>query len=63
MRADAVAYGVLRLALRLARGGAWRRPRPITVAERIASLPCRDLPLSEPVEIRWSERLVPFIAA
>ncbi len=34
-----------------------------SVAERLADLPLRDLPVERPVTIRWSERQVPFIEA
>src|SRR6266481_3778453 len=39
------------------------RPRPRTIAERLAALPQHGLPLEAPVEIRWNDRLVPFIEA
>jgi penicillin amidase len=55
--------GVARLALRLAWAGLRHRPRPRTVAERVATLPRQGLPLDAPVEIRWNDRLVPFIEA
>jgi len=59
----AARYGMLRLGLRLAAAGLRHRPRPIGVAERIAALPQAGLPVGAPVEIRWSDRLVPFIEA
>lgn len=49
--------------MRLVRAGAWRRPRALSVAERVAALPSHGLPLEAAVEIRWSDRLVPFIDA
>jgi penicillin amidase len=54
---------MLRLGLRLAAAGFRHRPRPISVAERIAALPQTGLPVGAPVEIRWSDRLIPFIEA
>jgi penicillin amidase len=59
----ASAYGIFCLALRLVWAEAWRRPRPVTVAERVAALPAEGLPLDAMVEIRWSDQLVPFIDA
>ena len=56
-------YGILRLALRLVRTRAWRRRAALSVAERVAALPSDRLALDAPVEIRWSDRLVPFIEA
>jgi len=55
--------GVARLAARLAWGGLRHWPRPTTIAQRLAALPCAGLPVARPVEIRWNEHLVPFIAA
>jgi penicillin amidase len=55
--------GAIRLALRLAWAGLRHRPRPRTVAERLAALPRHGLPLEAAVEIRWNDRLVPFIEA
>ena len=55
--------GVSRLALRLAWAGLRHRPRPRTVAKRLTDLPRHGLPLDAPVEIRWNNRLVPFIEA
>ena len=55
--------GIARLALRLAWAGLRHRPRSRTVAERLAALPRHGLPLGAAVEIRWSDRLVPFIEA
>src|SRR5205085_7487627 len=43
--------------------GLRHRPRPQTIAQRLAALPRLRLPLGAPVEIRWSDRLVPFIEA
>src|SRR3954470_498553 len=54
---------MLRLALRLAAAGLRHRPRQVSVADRIAALPQTGLPVGAPVEIRWSEHLVPFIEA
>jgi penicillin amidase len=54
---------MLRLGLRLAGAGFRHRPRPVSVAARIATLPQAGLPVGAPVEIRWSDRLVPFIEA
>lgn len=56
-------YGLVRLALRLGSAGWRHRPRRQSVAERVAALPVRGLPVAAPVEIRWNEHLVPFIAA
>jgi penicillin amidase len=55
--------GIARLAGRLAWAGLRHRPRPPTIAQRLAALPRLELPLAAPVEIRWSDRLVPFIEA
>lgn len=55
--------GITRLALRLACAGLRHRPKRQTIAERLAALPCTGLPVAAPVEIRWNEHLVPFIAA
>jgi penicillin amidase len=55
--------GIARLALRLAWAGLCHRPRPRTIAERLAALPTHGPPLEAPVEIRWNDRLVPFIEA
>jgi hypothetical protein len=55
--------GIARLAVRLAWAGLRHRPRPVTIAQRLAALPCVGLPLGGPVEIRWNDHLVPFIAA
>src|SRR5437763_5568656 len=54
---------MLRLALRLAAAGLRHRPRQVSVADRIAALPQTGLPVGAPVEIRWSDHLVPFIEA
>jgi len=51
------------LAWRLAWAGLRHRPRPQTITQRLAALPRLDLPVSAPVEIRWNDRLVPFIEA
>jgi penicillin G amidase len=59
----ATSVGVARLAARLAWAGLGHRPRPTTIAQRLAALPCTGLPVANPVEIRWNEHLVPFIAA
>jgi penicillin amidase len=59
----ATGYGILRLALRLATAGIRYRPPRLSVAERIAALPRTGLPVEAPVEIRWNDRLVPFISA
>ena len=55
--------GIARLVGRLAWAGLRHRPRPQTIAQRLAALPRLELPLAAPVEIRWSDRLVPFIEA
>ena len=55
--------GIARLAGRLAWAGLRHRPRRQTIAQRLAALPRLGLPLGAPVEIRWSDRLVPFIEA
>lgn len=62
MRALAL-YGFARLALRLGCAGLRHRPGRHSVAERVAALPTRGLPVASPVEIRWNHHLVPFIAA
>jgi penicillin amidase len=53
--------GVARLAARLAWAGLRHRPRPVTIAQRLAAVPRVGLPLGSPVEIRWNDHLVPFI--
>jgi penicillin amidase len=55
--------GIARLAGRLAWAGLRHRPRPQTIAQRLAALPRLSLPLAAPVEIRWNDRLIPFIEA
>jgi len=57
------AYGAARLALQFAVADLRHRVRPHSVAERIAALPTRGLPVRERVEIRWNEHLVPYIDA
>src|SRR5262249_26002344 len=49
--------------LQLACAGFRHHPRPVSIAERIAALPQTGLPVGSAVEIRWSDRLVPFITA
>lgn len=56
-------YGLARLTLRFGWAGLRHRPRRRNIAERIAALPSRGLPVAAPVEIRWDQHLVPFIAA
>src|SRR5262249_2192600 len=55
--------GVACLAARLAWARMRHRPRSATIAQRLAALPDAGLPVAAPVEIRWNEHLVPFIAA
>ena len=62
MRLTTIA-GIARLAARLAWAGLRHRPRPVTIAQRLAALPCAGLPLAASVEIRWNDHLVPFITA
>ena len=38
-------------------------PGPVTADARLNALPTQGLPVEHPVEIRWSERMVPFITA
>ena len=38
-------------------------PRPIGLRERLGMFPTRDLPLDQPVSIRWNDRQVPCIEA
>ncbi|MEL6998459.1 MAG: penicillin acylase family protein, partial [Pseudomonadota bacterium] len=38
-------------------------PDPVTADARLSALPTQGLPVERPVEIRWSERMVPFITA
>ncbi len=38
-------------------------PAPRTMAERLAALPLRDLPLTAPVAIYWDDHQIPFIEA
>src|SRR5205085_5001830 len=49
--------------MRLAWAGLRHRPRPQTIADRLANLPRHNLSLETAVEIRWNDRLVPFIEA
>lgn len=49
--------------MRLAWAGLRHRPHRQTVAERLAALPRRGLPVDAPVAIRWDEHLIPFIEA
>ena len=56
-------YGLVRLALRLGWAGLRHRPSRQSVAERVAALPVRGLPVGAPVEIRWNRYLAPFIGA
>ena len=55
--------GIARLAGQLAWAGLRHRPRPQTIAQRLAALPRLDLPVAAPVEIHWNDRLIPFIEA
>jgi penicillin G amidase len=55
--------GIARLVGRLAWAGLRHRAHPQTIAQRLAALPRLELPLAAAVEIRWSDRLVPFIEA
>jgi penicillin amidase len=59
----ATGLGLLRLGLRIAAAGIRHSPRRTTITERIAALPQAGLPIGAPVEIRWNDHLVPFIAA
>src|SRR3954464_16107826 len=54
---------MLRLALRLPPAGLRHRPARVSVADRIAALPQTGVPVGAPVDIRWSDHLVPFIEA
>ncbi|MEM9060231.1 MAG: penicillin acylase family protein [Pseudomonadota bacterium] len=38
-------------------------PGPVTADARLSALPTQGLPVERPVEIRWSDRMVPFITA
>jgi penicillin amidase len=38
-------------------------PGPVTIAERLGSMPQHGLPLARPVEIHWSDHQIPFIEA
>jgi penicillin amidase len=63
MRRAGKLYGLTRLALRIAGFALTHRRRPMDVPERLRAVPRRGLPLREPVEIRWSDRQIPFIVA
>jgi hypothetical protein len=52
-----VAAGLLGRALRQ------RPPRPASLAERLAMVPTRDLPVADPVTISWDDHQIPFIEA
>src|SRR3954468_24091247 len=54
---------MLRLALPLPPAPRRHRPARLSVADRIAALPQTGMPVGAPVDIRWSEHLVPFIEA
>jgi penicillin G amidase len=56
-------FGAARLALRLALAGLRHRPRRLSLEQRLTALPRQHLPVEQPVEIRWNDRLVPFIDA
>lgn len=38
-------------------------PGPITFNKRLQAFPTEGLPVEQPVEVRWSDRMVPFITA
>ena len=40
-----------------------RGRRTLSLAERLAMLPCRGVPVAAPVSIRWNEQQIPFIVA
>jgi penicillin amidase len=40
-----------------------RRPRPSDLVRRLDALPCRDLPLGQPVEIAFDRHQIPFLDA
>ncbi len=48
---------------RLAAHGALRRPRPLSLADRLAAFPRDGWPVEKPVRIFWNDRQVPFIDA
>lgn len=43
--------------------GAGLFPAARTTADRLASMPTRDLPLDRPVTLRWNDRAVPYVEA
>lgn len=57
-----LAHGTLVAAGIVARN-LFRRPRPLSTAQRLATLPVSGLPITAPVEIDWDEHQIPFIAA
>ena len=38
-------------------------PGPVSREDRLAALPVAEMPVSAPVTIRWSDRLIPFVEA
>ena len=38
-------------------------PRPIGLRERLGMFPTRDLPIAQPVNVRWNDHQVPYIEA
>ena len=52
----------LQLLTVLAVRGLLTRPgRPLSLDQRLAAMPCRDLPLNRPASIRWNAHQVPYI--
>src|SRR5437868_5077950 len=52
----------LQLLTVLAVRGLLTRPgRPLSLDQRLAAMPCRDLPLNRPASIRWNAHHVPYI--
>lgn len=56
-------YGLSRLGLRIATFALTHRRKARDVGQRLQALPTESLPLREPVEIRWSDRQIPFLIA
>lgn len=54
--------GLARVVARAYRVGLSRRPRPVSLDERLAMFP-RRLPVSRPVEIHWDRHAIPHVEA
>src|SRR5437763_1692188 len=55
-------FGKIQLLALLAVRGLFIRPGPpLTLDQRLAAMPCHDLPLNRPASIRWNTHQVPYI--